>query len=77
MKVIKEPTTWQSKQVTCSCGAVLEVEFTDLKRERIPGDPRDQTPDWDKVFVTCPVSNHEIRINDVPEWMISRIPTKR
>jgi hypothetical protein len=75
MKIVKPPPTWAGKQVTCPCGAVLEIEFTDLRRERMPGDQRDQVPDWDKVSVTCPASNHEIRINDVPEWLISRIPT--
>lgn len=76
MKVIKTPETWQSKQVTCDCGAVLEVEFSDLRRTHYDGDPRDQREQaWDKVYVTCPVSNHEIRIKDVPEWMISRIPS--
>lgn len=72
MKVIKTPEVWQ---VTCDCGAVLEIDFSDLRRQHYDADPRDQREAaWDKVYVTCPVSNHEIRFKDVPEWMVSRIP---
>lgn len=74
MKVVKQPETWEPRQVTCTCRAVLEVEFRDLRREHYDGDQRD--PPWDKVYVVCPVSSHEIRVNDVPEWMIPRIPSR-
>ena len=73
MKVIKAPEVWQAKQVTCGCGAVIEIEFSDLRRTHYDGDARE--PPYDKIYVMCPVSNHEIRIKDVPEWLVNRIPS--
>lgn len=74
MKVIKAPGVWQARQVTCTCGAVLEIEFGDLRREHYDGDWRE--PAYDKVYAKCPVSGHRIDVNDVPTWMVDRIPTK-
>lgn len=82
MKVLKKAQDWAAQQVTCqgsaqSCGAVLEVEFSDLKRihhEGTRGDPREHTAPWDEVFVTCPECERTIDIVGIPPHLVQRIP---
>lgn len=82
MKTITKPQQWQARQVTCkdaiaSCRAVLEVDFSDLKRIHHPGTEIQREPDWDEVFVICPECGNKVRVNDVPQWQVARIPEER
>jgi Zn finger protein HypA/HybF involved in hydrogenase expression len=74
MKVKQPAPTFQPRDVTCStCKAVLEVEFSDLRRKHWDGDQRE--PAYDEVSVICPECHALIRIDPVPAHLIPRIPT--
>lgn len=79
MKTITKPQQWAPRQVTCkdtanSCHAVLGIEFADLKRMHHPGMDSQREPDWDEVFVTCQECSSKVRVDDVPQWLVTRIP---
>lgn len=71
MRVLKEPEKF-SKQVSCSCGALLEIEADDLKY--YPG----SSTSWgcaECYFVVCPCCDQDINWyvpvdgNDIPEYI--------
>jgi hypothetical protein len=80
MKVLKKPATWETRQVACqgskeSCGAVLEIEFSDLRRTHYDGTQQEQA--WDQIFVTCPECGRTIDVRDIPQHLVQKIPDRR
>lgn len=74
MKVKTPAPQWMTREVTCSCLAVLEVEFGDLSRKHHDADPRDQREQaWDEIFVTCPECGARLLFKDVPMHLLQRI----
>jgi Zn finger protein HypA/HybF involved in hydrogenase expression len=73
MKVKQPAPTFTTREVTCACKAVLEIDFSDLRRKHWDGDQRE--PAYDEVSVTCPECQSVIRIDNVPAHLIPRIPT--
>lgn len=75
MKVIKAmeiPIGSWKKEVTCPhCQAILEVEESDLKRER-GSDQRDGTS-WDYCNCTCLECKNFINVKGIPEVVVNRI----
>lgn len=71
MRVIKEPDVFKSIRVDCKCTAVLEVEFSDIRRHY--SDHRDGYEDY--AYIICPCCNkrHVLHKGLIPEYLYDKL----
>jgi hypothetical protein len=79
MKLLKNAPVFEARTVRCagnirSCGAEMEIEFSDLKQIQHRGNPHDQREQWDEIFVECPECGQHIGVEGVPPYLTARIP---
>jgi Zn finger protein HypA/HybF involved in hydrogenase expression len=83
MKLLKnapvfKPFTVVCKGTTLSCGAEMEIEFSDLKRIYHEGDPRDQREQsWNEIFVECPECGQHIGVEGLAPYLAAKVPLVR
>lgn len=73
MKVIKHPDTFKTIKIDCKCTAVLEIEYSDIKRHYFSCQ-RDGTDDY--AYVVCPCCSSWVIIKKslIPTHLYEKLP---